>query len=475
MDKVKLDTGYVSGTKMGEAGREVYFFSGIPYAAPPVGKLRWQPPQPAAPWSGVRECNRYSLQPAQMPDPNLPGAAQPVPSSEDCLYLNVLTPAQKASDKLPVMVWFHGGGIRYGSANWDFYNSVPLASHGVVLVSVNTRLGIFGLFAHPLISRESPRGVSGNYLFLDMIASLQWVKRNIAAFGGDPEKVTIFGESGGGVKVIGMVASPLARGLFHRAICESGGANTSDVPLKDLESYGEKFFAKLGVAKAKDPLAAARAVPWEKIVEVDQAMNVELGPQYVFMGVWTMAIDGYCLPASAASIFDEGKQNAVPLMMIANLGELTGPGFIIMPQMIAGYVNRLSGANKAGVKAYAGIFDQVPPNWRQEGGVSAHAMEMHYVFGKVDDMAAWKILYILYNKAGAKSPLPVISEAERKVSAYMMQMWTQFARTGNPSVKDLIYWPPWDKATDKYLYIAEPLKVKLGFSKLQQKIGVHGR
>ena len=152
MDNVKLDTGLISGIRISEAGKEVYFYSGIPYAAPPVGDLRWKPPQPPAPWSGVRECVKYSLQPAQLPDPNIPKDAQRVASSEDCLYLNVMTPAEKSAEKLPVMVWFHGGGLRYGSGNWSLYNSPPLVNHGVVLVSVNTRLGVLGLFCHPLLS-----------------------------------------------------------------------------------------------------------------------------------------------------------------------------------------------------------------------------------------------------------------------------------------------------------------------------------
>jgi para-nitrobenzyl esterase len=469
LDKIKLDTGVISGKTVGEHGQEVYSFRGIPYAAPPVGKLRWQPPQPAASWTGVRECTKYSLQPAQLPDPNMPLGEQKIPSSEDCLYLNVMTPAKKATDKLPVMVWFHGGGLRYQSANMPLYNSPPLARHGVVLVSVNTRLGIFGLFAHPLVSRESPGGVSGNYLFLDLIASLKWVRKNIAAFGGDPDNVTIFGESGGGLKVAAIIASPLAKGLFHRAICESGGGHLESPTVKDLEVFGEKIFARLGVNKEKDPLAAARAIPWEKIVEVDQAMNVEMGPEYVFMGVWTLAQDGWFMPDSVSDIFAAGKQNAVPFMLIANMGELTGPGYIVVPQMIPGYVNLLSGAGKAGVKGYAGIFDQVPGNFRQEGGVSSHAMELHFVFGQLDYMPSWEMLRFLYAQAGAKSRLPVITDAERKVSEAMMQIWTQFARTGNPSVKDLIYWPPWTKDTDKYLYIADPLQVKLGYSKIVQK------
>lgn len=469
MNKIKLDTGYISGRAMGEPGQEVYSFQGIPYAAPPVGSLRWKPPQPATPWTGTRECTRYSIQAAQLPDPNVPREAQKVPCSEDCLYLNVMTPAKKATDKLPVMVWFHGGGLRYGSANWSLYNSPPLARHGVVLVSVNSRLGVMGLLAHPLLSLESPRGVSGNYLFLDLIASLQWVKRNIAAFGGDPQNVTIFGESGGGMKVVSLIASPLAKGLFHRGICESGGSHLESPLLKDLEPFGEKLFARLGVNKEKDPMAAARAIPWEKIIEVDQALNIEMGPEWVFMGPWNLAQDGWLMPDAPLNIFQDGKQNAVPYMLIANLGELTGPGYIHVPYQIPGYVHLLSGASKAGVKGYAGIFDQVPGNWRREGGVSAHAMEMHFVFGQLDDPVAWRILHFLYAKAGAKSPAPVITDAERKVSEAMMQMWTQFARTGDPSVKGLVYWPPWNQATDKYLYIAEPLQVKLGYSKVAQK------
>jgi para-nitrobenzyl esterase len=469
LEKFKLDSGYISGLVKKDKGQEFNVFRGIPYAAPPIGKLRWQPPQPVKPWAGVRECTTYSLQPAQLPDPNISDEAKKVPSSEDCLYLNVVAPAPKAGQKLPVMVWLHGGGLRYGSANWGFYNSTPLSSHGVVLVTVNTRLGIFGLFAHPLLAKESPTGTCGNYMFMDMVASLQWVQKNIAAFGGDPDNVTIFGESGGGVKVVGLMASPLAKGLFHRAICESGGSNPNEAPIKTLEDFGEKLFAKLGVGKEKDPLAAVRAIPWEKVVEVDQAMNVAMGAQFTFMGVWNLAADGCFLPEGPHKVFMAGKQNPVPFMLICNLGELKGPGYITMPQMVPGYVKLLSGAKPAGVKGYAGVFDQVPGNWRKEGGVSAHAMEMHYVFGQVDDMEGWQTLYFLYKSAGAKSALPVITDAERKVSEYMMLMWTQFARTGNPSVKDLIYWPPWEPSTDKYLYIAEPLQVKLGYSKVAQK------
>ncbi|MCJ7744114.1 MAG: carboxylesterase family protein [Dehalococcoidales bacterium] len=469
MDPIKTENGYISGKVRGEPGKEVHIHRGIPYAAPPVGDLRWKPPQPAASWSGIRECTVYSIQPAQFPDVNVPEEAQKVPSSEDCLYLNVLTPAKKASDKLPVMVWFHGGGLRYGGGNWSLYNSHELSRHDVVLVTVNGRLGVLGLLAHPLLSKESPKGVSGNYLFLDLIAALKWVQKNITAFGGDSNNVTIFGESGGGTKVISLMASPLAKGLFHRAICESGGSTVQPLSVKEMETYGEKLFAKLGVSKAPDPLAAARAISSDKIIEVDQALNVEMGPQFVFMGPWNIAVDGWFMPDAPANIFKTGKQNAVPLITLANLGELTGPGYVVAPQMIPGYVNLLSGESKAKVKGYAGIFDQVPANWRQEGGVSAHAMEMHFIFGAVDKAEPWYGLHFLYARGGARSQAPLITDAERKVSEAMMKMWAQFAKAGNPSVEGLVAWPAWEKATDQYLYIAEPLQVKSGFSHIAQK------
>jgi para-nitrobenzyl esterase len=464
MNPVKLDTGYVSGTVSGEPGREVHIYRGIPYAAPPVRNLRWKPPQPAAPWSGIRECTVFSIQAAQYPDVNASEALKKLPSSEDCLYLNVLTPAKKPNAKLPVMVWFHGGGLRYGNGNSSLSNSLGLPQHGVVLVTTNHRLGVMGLFAHPLLSRESSWGASGNYLFLDLIASLKWVKTNIAAFGGDPDNVTIFGESGGGLKVAALIASPLAKGLFHRAIVESGGRVFEPTPLKDLEVFGDKLITRLGVNKEKDPLAAARVIPCEKLLEIDQALNIEMGPEYVFMGPWHMVEDGWFLPDTLFNLFETGKRNEVPYLMVSNMGELTGPGFVVADRMIADYLNLLNGPSKANTRGYAAIFDQVPGNWRQEGCVAAHAMELHYVFGALDDAEAWKAHFAGYSASGAKSPVPVITDIDRKVSEVMMTVWAQFARTGKPSVKGLIEWPARDKVSDRYLYITEPLQVKSGYS-----------
>ena len=201
LDPIKLDAGYVSGTMVGDPGKEVRVYRGIPYAAPPVGDLRWKAPQPVVPWSGIREATVFGSMCPQNRASWVSGNM-----GEDCLTLNVFTPAKKTDEKLPVMVWLHGGGFAVGTANSPPYTWPSLPQHGVVMVGVNHRLGAIGLLALPQLSAESPEGVSGNYLFLDLIASLKWVQANIAAFGGDANNVTVFGESGGGGKTDAMVA-----------------------------------------------------------------------------------------------------------------------------------------------------------------------------------------------------------------------------------------------------------------------------
>jgi para-nitrobenzyl esterase len=325
------------------------------------------------------------------------------------------------------------------------------------------RLGPIGLLAHRLLSRESPEGVSGNYLFLDMIAALKWVQRNITAFGGDPNKVTIFGESGGGSKVISLMASPLVKGLFHRAIAESGSPEGK--PLKELERMGDRFFARLGVDKEADPLKAARTLPWQKIIAAEKAITDELhivGPG----GLWDVAVDGWFIPDKPLDVFKAGKQYGVPYILAANLGELpTELGAYLIPA----YLGLFTGAAKAGVKAHALIFDQVPSRWRREGCVSTHAMELGYVFGDWDNQSGfWEMLFGLAGFAGATSSDPGLTDVDRKVSEAMMRMWAQYAKNGNPSVRGLVTWPAYEAATDQYLYIAESLEVKSGYSKLVQ-------
>ncbi len=491
-DPIKIDTGYISGTLIGDVGKEVHIYRGIPYAAPPVGDLRWKPPQPAVPWQGIREATAFGKSCpqdfsqffSQLAPGLLDRLMKSIPIlrsealSEDCLYLNVLTPAKKTSDTLPVMVYMHGGGYTMGTGSESLLNGPRLPQHGVVLVTVNMRLNSIGLLAHPLLSRESPKGVSGNYMFLDMIAALKWVQRNIAAFGGNPKNVTIFGQSGGGFKVGCLIASPMARALFERAICQSGapgGPGFPGVPMKDLESIGEKFFARLGVDKDADPLKAARALPATRILEAQASLTKELNKRGD-SGLWDAAIDQQFLADFPEKIFSAGKQNPVPVIASATLGELTGPGMIVTPALVPIYTNLLNGVNKIGQKGYACIFDQVPSNWKLEGSVSFHGLDLAYLFGYWStDQSYSDALYALRSVqyarlAGAKSAGPASpTDADLKISENMMAIWAQFARTGNPNVKGLVPWPPYESATDRYLYISDPLQVKSGFSKVAQK------
>jgi len=454
-DPIKTEYGLVSGSPVRE-GSDVRIYKGIPYAAPPVGSLRWKPPQPPSSWIGVRECTSYSI---AAPQKN-PFGTSDFTQSEDCLYVNVLTPAKTAADKLPVMVWMHGGGYAFGTGNDPAYNLPGLPKHGVVLVTVNMRLNLLGLLAHPLLSRESPDGVSGNYLFLDMIAALKWVRGNIATFGGDPSNVTIFGESGGGAKVSTLMASPLATGLFHRAILESGTATegfTPGISMEDAEELGRKVFAMLGVDKEADPLATARALPWETVLAARVPEQLDA------------AVDGWFLEDTAANIFRDGKQNPVPFITVANLGEITGPGIptFIFPTLIPGYTNMLANAPKAGVAGYAAIFEHVPAVWKADGVVPPHAMELPYVFGEMNSRAdLWTLIGVV---AMANGKDPGLSDEDRQLSENIMKLWTQFARNGNPNVPGLVEWPAYDAASDKYIVLDTHLAVKSGFSLITPK------
>src|SRR5262245_10670986 len=266
-DAVKVEGGSISGTE----ADGVRSFKGVPFAAPPVGDLRWKPPQPVIAWQGVRECNDFGTDCPQAPYPQ--GSlfySQPRKQSEDCLYLNVWT-AAKAGEKRPVMVWIHGGALTRGSGATRTYDGTNFAKKGVVLVTINYRLGPLGYLAHPELTAESPRHASGNYGVLDQIAALKWVQKNIAAFGGDPGRVTIFGESAGSWSVNVLVATPLAKGLFHRAIGESGGQFGPMTYLKedrDKLLSAEKVGAAFAKAAGAGSLKSLREIPAEKIVEV---------------------------------------------------------------------------------------------------------------------------------------------------------------------------------------------------------------
>jgi para-nitrobenzyl esterase len=464
---VKTDKGYVSGTIIGEPGKEVSVYRGIPFAAPPVGNLRWKPPQPAEPWDGIRECTKFSLISPQSVMGNITGE---MPQDEDCLYLNVLTPARESDGKLPVLVWMHGGGYSMGSGNDKIWNYHRLPQR-CVLVTLNHRLGPFGLLGHPALSAESKDGVSGNYLFLDLIASLEWIQKNIATFGGDPDNVTIFGESGGGAKVSIMMVSPLGKGLFHRAICESGTATAilTGMNLADIEAKGEKLFKKLGITLGKNALEEARKIPFAKILEAATEMEAPRKAGVPPASLWDAAVDGRVIPVSPTESFLSGSINAVPLIVSANLGELVGPGMLVMPFIIPAYVDMLKAVIRKGCAGYACIFDQVPAGWKKEECNSVHSIELPYVFGDWDDSTGWwKSVGMIAQASGAKTMNPGLTEHDRTVSEAMMNLWSSFAETGKPKTEGIPDWPEYSAKSDEYLYIGEKFEIKSGFSNVAQ-------
>lgn len=305
--QVKTDKGKVQG-KMSDDG-QVRIFLGIPYAAPPVGPLRWKPPQPETKWSGTKDATNFGSRCMQLPvfkdmrfrDPG---------ESEDCLNLNVWTPAKDKKAKLPVMVWIFGGGYMGGAASEPRQDGTHLAHKGVVVVSMNYRLGLFGFFVHPDLAAESPQHASGNYGLMDQTAALQWVKRNIKNFGGDPDNVTLFGESAGSFSVSAQMASPLAQGLFQHAIGESGGAFASrGLAFQPLEQKEKSNTAWALATFGTSDLAALRAMSAQDLMTKlsgasTPGMRSPVGPN----------IDGYFLPESVADIFKEGKQAHIPLI-----------------------------------------------------------------------------------------------------------------------------------------------------------------
>ncbi len=308
-DRVKTANGVVEGAGLQKSG--VRIFKGIPFAAPPVGELRWKAPQPVRSWEGVRPAVQFGPRCMQLPifgDMNFRSSGM----SEDCLYLNVWTPARSAEERLPVLVYFYGGGFQAGDGSEPRYDGESIASKGIVAVTLNYRLGVFGFLAHPELTKESPHHASGNYAFLDQHAALLWVRDNIAAFGGDPRKVTIGGESAGSASVSAQMASPLSRDLIAGAIGESGaimGKTLSARPLAETEADGVQFAKQVGAAS----LAELRAIPAAQLLEA-----VGKGGQFRF----STNLDGYFLPKLPEVVFEAGEQAKVPLLAGWNSEEM---------------------------------------------------------------------------------------------------------------------------------------------------------
>ena len=297
---VQTGAGLVSGIVQ----NGINIFKGIPFAAPPVGQLRWKAPQPVQSWTGVRNCDTFSASPMQgSPAPFSMWSEEFLirkePISEDCLYLNVWTSSTSANKKLPVLVWVYGGGFVSGGSNVPIYDGEAMAKEGIVFVSINYRVGIFGFFAHPELTGEAPYHASGNYGILDQIAALKWVQKNIAAFGGDPHNVTIAGQAAGSMSVNVLVASPLAKGLFNKAIAESGASflrNNSGNNLQQAEEAG----VKTATALHANSIETLRKLPASELMKAQSQRSV--------------IIDGYVLPQSVTAIFHGNKANKVDLL-----------------------------------------------------------------------------------------------------------------------------------------------------------------
>ena len=305
--QIKLDAGVVTGTR--GASPEIHVFKGIPFAAPPTGNNRWRAPQPVAHWSGARPASEYGPRCTQGGPPRGPNTAASPPTSEDCLYLNVWTTAESANDRRPVMVWIYGGGFFGGAGSEPRYAGDGLAKKGAVVVTLNYRLGALGFFAHPDLSSESGHKASGNYGMLDALAALRWVQQNIAGFGGDPDNVTVFGESAGANMTAALVGSPAAEGLFRRAIAQSGawmGLGMAPMgTLANAEQAGTKAMADAGM----ESIAALRAKPAQEVFTSIRGGN--------------LVVDGYLIPEDLSLTFASGRQNSVDILVGSNQDEGT--------------------------------------------------------------------------------------------------------------------------------------------------------
>lgn len=496
---VRTDAGYVSGTSMdtllvtngnpqgpvssvlaGTKGEPVRIYRGIPYAAPPVGNLRFKPPQPVTPWSGIRECSAFSKWPPQaFPAMTRLGYLMDDSMSEDCLYLNVITPAKRKHERLPVLVWLHGGGLTTQSGTRSGYNTPAQAQEGVVTVSVSGRLDVMGFFAHPLLSAESPMGASGNYGMLDLVAALKWVKENIAAFGGDPDKIGIWGQSGGGQKVNWLMTSPLSNGLFNAAVSQSGSGG--GLPLATQHTRGVALFTKLGIST----LAQLRALPWQDIQLAAGGGGFSTNP----------TIDGWSQIDTIQNVFAAGKQHNVPFIIGIAHTEWTPTNFLVtlMPTL-----------KSSGSPTYVFVHTHVPPGWKP--AKAWHSFENGYIFHAItanspNNFNDYAIAAGAPHTTGPGSgptdagwtygrslryPSPcgptqwsgvTITDAmwnweDAWHEDFMSRTWIHFAVTGDPNLPHhaltgpiLPKWLPYDPAVDQFMALDVTPVVEPGFSK----------
>lgn len=487
---VKIDSGYVSG-----GGSDIRVYKGIPYAAPPVGALRWKAPEPVKPWTNIRVAKTFSPACAQQVLLAQPNADQR--NSEDCLTLNVWTPADKPDAKLPVLVWIHGGGFFAGSSSSTAYDGESFAKQGVLLVSFNYRLGIFGFLAHPELSKESPRGTSGNYALLDMIAALNWIKRNIAAFGGDPNNVTIWGESAGGTAAGLLMVAPDAQGLFHKVVLSSAWNLFQPISHRTESWYGrvpaESVGAKLG------DIATLRGKSADEILKTIGVIDFNMAGEYSGE-VHYHIVDGVVIPDDPAVLFEQGKFHKVPVLA----GTVTDEGTMFarsvralapaktwieratLPSAVeklqqqygltsdaaanAGFAAIFGDANfvmgtrallraaSASQRAFQYEFARVGGFGRRTRLGAFHAADLGYAFNTLPDSP--------YGTTGILSVSPADFDAtDSKVAATYHGMIARFVKAGDPNGGDLPAWPAFKKGQESYMQIGDTNSVKADLHK----------
>ncbi|MFV1949866.1 MAG: carboxylesterase/lipase family protein [Anaerolineales bacterium] len=486
---IKTENGDIRGVPVG-TGSAVIAYRAVPYAQPPVGDLRWRPPQQVISWEGVREAVDFGpscSQPSQNLIPDVEGM-----KSEDCLYLNVWTEAEQG-DRRPVMVWIHGGGFSIGSGSQSIHEGTNFAESGIVLVTINYRLGPFGFLAHPALSAESPQDISGNYGLQDQIAALKWVQRNITAFGGDPENVTIIGESAGSVSVSYLLVSPQAKGLFHKAILQSGVAakstplRSNDRSIISGELVGVEIAEQLGVddpaSPSQETAAQLRRVTADELIK---ASDPRVGLFGDGRQMWPL-IDGVVLPQSAFDTFAAGQHNAVPVLIGSNAHEGTlflrqipiyGPlGYEVFVKAVFGQNSdqvlgmfpttsreqtRSALAELITVTTFTCptrraarlIEKQAPPIWMyhltrvspggEKNGLGAtHGVDVFYIFKNLPQDN-------------------YINEIDLDVANAMHDTWVRFARTGDPNGGGLPDWPAYRTATDSHLEFGDEVIAESG-------------
>jgi para-nitrobenzyl esterase len=491
-DAVTIESGQVRGEVLGSA-QDVHAFKGIPFAAPPIGELRWKAPQPVGKWEGVRDCVAFGnacpqRTPALMKA--IPQMAINAPLSEDCMYLNVWMPKVASKKPLPVLYWIHGGGYSMGAASQPVYDGEELSRLGCVVVSVNYRLGPFGFMAHPALSKENKQNISGNYGILDQIFGLEWVKRNIASFGGDPKRVTIFGESAGGGSVLSLLVSPQAAGLFSGAISQSA-PEMSLARLREehrgrdsAEIQGRKLIAQCGLTESADA-SQMRNLPVDVLVKIFPTLEVDRANELTFASIplpMAPIVDGVVITNDPNIVLASSKQNKVPLIVGNTKDEMTG--FLMQtrtPPNVESYAKEL--ADDFGHLAQA-IQESYPGKDAKEirAAVTVLLGDMTFVSqarftaraqsdaklptyryefargskqGILKAMGAHHGAELAYIFQRPAEP----DESDTKISKTIGQYWVNFASTGDPNGDGLPTWPKYTRDREELAQFGQEISI----------------